>query len=965
MGVLPCPEVPPGPHRDLVEGLHHLHHEAGWPSLRALARATGVSHTTVSKIMSSPALPSWGALELLVEAMNGDSAYFRQLWLDCSAPDGSGPSPTALIAGRGAELAAVRRHLGVGSGLLVITGEAGMGKTTILQAATAQPGPAIVIGHCFPLSANTPFMPLADALWSLHEADGGQRLRAALAECAPYVTGELARLLPELNPAARLRPAAEWTRHQLFGALGSLLRAMADRERIALIIEDVHWADANTLDFLEHLTGHGGQMPIAATWRLADPSTAAGNADWFNRVRRLPSVAEVVLVPLTKDATAEQLRQVASEMDTDVVYARSRGHPLFTAQLAAHGPGGELPGLLADLLDSRLGALDGNSWLVARALGVADRPLPIDVLTGAVGGNPEVTRTGLRALADRWLLMPHEAHSATLAHPLLAEAVRRRLLPGEGPEQHRVLAEVLGRVPGSAPAEVATHWQLAGDEAQELKWRVAAAHAAAERYDRAQEAEQWLRVLQSWPSEATGAASEAFPVSREGSYLAAIDALQASMQFDRAAELSDAAEDALRPTDDAVRAELLRYAAIFRGQREGTDVGRRLLDQALALYHDLPISEGLVRAYDWKQNLLRDVGEFDAAFEVARTAMEAALALGDPSLTRRSMGRLAWHVGVHGDLTEAYGLLDQAEVDLPTGTDPLGDVRRSVIETDLLIIRGAPVDDVVAAGSRGIAAAADLDLDNYDLMLVRFNTAWALVLAGRVATAAELVPPLDPPANVLDRWAVHLLSNVIEGLRGGIDTAAVRIQRLRQAMPGNWENDLELLVIAERIEAWLPAAMRQPHLLLTALEVHVGQAPPWLVAPGMVAAARAAADLGGSPGMAHQTYEQHHDLLLRSGLPTPGHRAEPYLGVHSAAWAAEMARLTNTASADQWVRVARGWDGLSRPHDAAYCRWRAAQCALRDGQGTLAASLLKRATWDAREHAPLSNAISSARSGTT
>ena len=81
MSALPRPDLPPGPHRELVDALHDLHHRAGWPSLRALAAATGVSHTTVSKVFSSPALPSWGTLELLVEAMDGDGARFHDLWV--------------------------------------------------------------------------------------------------------------------------------------------------------------------------------------------------------------------------------------------------------------------------------------------------------------------------------------------------------------------------------------------------------------------------------------------------------------------------------------------------------------------------------------------------------------------------------------------------------------------------------------------------------------------------------------------------------------------------------------------------------------------------------------------------------------------------------------------------------------------------------------------------------------------
>ena len=86
MGDLPRPELPPGPQRDLVNALHELHHRAGWPSLRTLARDAGCSHTTVSNIFSSPKLPAWGVLELLVEAMDGDTADFHELWLAAGQP---------------------------------------------------------------------------------------------------------------------------------------------------------------------------------------------------------------------------------------------------------------------------------------------------------------------------------------------------------------------------------------------------------------------------------------------------------------------------------------------------------------------------------------------------------------------------------------------------------------------------------------------------------------------------------------------------------------------------------------------------------------------------------------------------------------------------------------------------------------------------------------------------------------
>jgi hypothetical protein len=149
---LPRPDIPPGGRRDLVDALHELHHRAGWPSLRVLAREAGCSHTTVSAVFSSPRLPTWGVLEVLVAAMDGDLPRFRRLWLAASAPKAASAPADLLIAGRKSELALVRRHLEEGTGLLVIAGEAGMGKTHLVStASTLVAGSTFVAaGSCLP-----------------------------------------------------------------------------------------------------------------------------------------------------------------------------------------------------------------------------------------------------------------------------------------------------------------------------------------------------------------------------------------------------------------------------------------------------------------------------------------------------------------------------------------------------------------------------------------------------------------------------------------------------------------------------------------------------------------------------------------------------------------------------------------------------------------------------------------------
>ena len=502
MRPLPRPDLPPGPHRDLVDALHDLHHRGGWPSLRVLARDTGVSHTTVSKTFSAPTLPTWGTLELVVEALDGDTAEFHDLWLAASTPSDRQSPRTARIAGRKAELTAVRRHLETGTGLLLVTGEAGMGKTTLVEAAVLGADVFAATGHCLPLSTEVPLLPIADCLRSVHEADGGEWFGAAVATCPPYVASSLAALLPEAGSGAADASVGADDRQLLFTSVGAALRALVGIRPLAILLEDLHWADAATLDLLEHLLGRGSQAPVLGSWRTGDDTTPQSSHDWFTRVRRQHAATVLELGPLSVEETAEQLRLLGGDLQdrVDRIHTRSQGQPLFTEQLAAHlddVPG--LPGLLADLLDRRLDGLSETAWAVVRTLGVAERSLSPSLLGAATGLSPEELTTQQRTLQVRRLIGPAAGGAVQLHHPLLAEAVKRRLVVGEDTAAHRALAEALGTRPDAEAAEVAAHWRRAGEPEREIGWRITAARGAAALFDRRQEAEHWLRALEIWP----------------------------------------------------------------------------------------------------------------------------------------------------------------------------------------------------------------------------------------------------------------------------------------------------------------------------------------------------------------------------------------------------------------------------------------------------------------------------------
>jgi hypothetical protein len=290
-------------------------------------------------------------------------------------------------------------------------------------------------------------------------------------------------------------------------------------------------------------------------------------------------VDELVLQPLTRDGTVEQLALLAGHQPdpgwVDQIYRRAAGQPLFTEQLVAQsGDDQPLPDVLADLLDRRLDGLGEAAWSVARALGIADRPLTHVELRTVTTLTTAGLTTQLRDLDRRRLLAASPlGQGVLLRHPLLAEAVRRRLVAGEAPDVHRRLAIVLAASRDPSAAEVANHWLGAQSAESEFVWRIRAARAAADRFAAAQEADEWLRVLELWPD---GVQAGPDRVLKIEAYLACMDALVKAMRLERANELLDEAMVMLDALPASFVAELHRRASHYRGL---------LGDSAVGMYH--------------------------------------------------------------------------------------------------------------------------------------------------------------------------------------------------------------------------------------------------------------------------------------------------------------------------------------------------------------------------------------------
>lgn len=968
MGALPQPDIPPGAQRDLNDALHELHHQAGWPSLRVLAREAGCSHTTISSVFSAPRLPAWGVIEVLVEAMRGDVNHFRDLWLRAGSPADGPNAARPRIAGRRGELALVRRHLRSGTGLLLVVGEAGMGKSRLVStAASLESGSVFVTsGNCLPLSTEVPLLPIADALRAVHAVDEGRWFTDSLAGSAPFVVGSLRHLLPELGDADPDPHSADlWSRQRLFASVETTFTALAALRPLALLVEDLHWVDSATLDVLEHLLTRGTTVPVLGTWRLDDPATGPAQLEWYTRVRRVPNVEVLELAPLTRDETREQLSLLLSgPPDPDLVdrvHRRARGHPLFTDQLAGDPSGsGGMPRLLVDLLDKNLEGLTEEAWAVARTLGVADRPL----LDSQIGEVTQLTRDeltrGQRALAGRRLLAEAtEPDEVSLRHPLLAEAVRRHLVASEAADQHRRLALVLADGPDPAAAEIATHWQAAGEPTRELDWRIRAAREAEARMAPANAAEQWLRVLELWPPEEAAAGSP--PLRRWTAWAAASDALSESDQIlEREVGLLEAALEWAPTLWPEEAAELYARVGGIRSFH-GDPTGLGLVDKAIALYAQLPPSRGYLRALIERAGTLGERGRIEEAAADLAAGVEASVIIDDRLQGRRLRVMQAANDFLRGDRKGALARMTVLAAADPTTPDPIGDIYAAAELTDLLLIEGAGPDEVEAAGRHGLEAAGTWGIVSFAESILRFNVAEAAWRAGQVARAAAGIDSETQSPVSLDRWFLQLARVLLDALRGD-SGAADRLDDL-DLLPATAQAGS--VPYAALVELWC----RQPERALDRLTSHLERA---ISAEGprpdegtFALTARAAADVVASTtGTEHR---RRRDALTASleekrsaadDLPIDPYSAgDSARRARAATYAAEMARLTDRQSVDLWVIAAAEWDKLDRPHDAAYCRWRAAQVAFATGQATTAAALLRRAARQAREHVPLLEVI--------
>jgi DNA-binding CsgD family transcriptional regulator len=896
---------------------------------------------------------------------------------------------TVDLAGRVGELRAVSALLAgdpAGAAMLVV-GEAGVGKSRLVAAAAdsvARADVVVVSGWCLPLSEGVPFLPVMDLLGTVGKLNEARLLKDALAGCPAFVRAEVARLLPELEePTSQQWSGGSdegWRKQQLFESLRRLFEALAAEHKLAVVVEDVHWADTSTVELLDYLLapGHALSVPVVLTCRGEEPITSIVSG-WLDRLQRNPRVRRVDLAPLSEAETGEQIELLLGAPPTRALvadtYARSEGNAFFVEQLVAAGAvGRDLPAGLTSLLLSRTRQVTGICRHVLAVLAVAARPLDEATVVRLCQRSDSEVREALRdLLARRLLRRPDAAGRHQLRHALLGEAISGELLPGERAELHARVADTLaGWHDRSLAAQIAEHLAAAGRVEEELSWRVRAGRHADAVFASAEAARQWQRAVALCADAAITLSVEGMALS--DLYWAAEDALLLSGNQDAARELAEEALQRLAGADPASRADVLERAGEIRSL-SAPQQGLELLNQAIAIYERLPPSAGHVKALHAIYGILHNEGRLTEAAEATARAAVVAEHAGERAALLEILAVQAWDEMAAGEGEPAAERMRVLRQRLTDRDEPRVHVFLAVVHTDMLLKLGR-ITEVEAAGAAALQAAVIYGIEqSYEAAGLRANVCEALTELGAIDAAGYRIGRESSKTPNISSRPIYELRAILEMLRGNLDDAHQRWSDLHRLAPTRLGLQVENEAGEIELELWLglpDVAFGHAHSLLVRLAQanHGTLAGPLITFAGplLILAQRACADLAEQARVDHdadavnsahenadQLVELHHGLTPDPFTEGP---LRPTSIADHASWNAEWSRLRGASDPALWEQAANEWDALTRPHRAAYARWRQAEALLAQHNGrTNARVALQTAARQAAQHVPLSDAI--------
>jgi DNA-binding CsgD family transcriptional regulator/tetratricopeptide (TPR) repeat protein len=880
-------------------------------------------------------------------------------------------SPT--FVGRAEQLArfdqAVERAASGEPGALLVAGDSGVGKSRLVDECAERAraaGARVLTGDCVELGeGELPYAPIVAALRDLRRELGAD----AFGELAGAGQAELGRLLPEAGDAAAAAPDEEFAQARLFETLLALFGRLAEQTPLMLVIEDLHWADRATRDFLSFLlrSARRERLVLVATYRADELHRRHPLRPFLAEAERLDGVERIELRPFSRLELVAQLTGIlGSHPDArvaDALFERSGGNPFFAEELLAatgDGNGSGLPETLRDALMVRVEALPGGTQELLRVIAASGRSVTHGLLARVASSDGPALIEALReAVTHHVLVQRHGSEGYSFRHALMREAVYEDLLPGERGDLHVRLAEALSANPslsadGAGPAaELAWHWFQAHDLPRALAASIQAAGQAERMRAPADAARHLENAVDLWSQ---------VDVAEQTSGTTLVELLRRAARLtylagdvDRAAALGERVVQLVGDADPVAagmaRARQGRYLWTSGRHVEAAAEYAR----AVELMPAEPPSPERANVLASLAQVLMLRGDLAESLELAEQAIEIARAAGDRITEAHALNTKGVDIASLGDRATGIAHLREA-LEIEEGLGTTDNLQRTYTNLSDLLDQDGSVQEGLDFALEGVRLAREQGMTRGWAAFLLAEAANRARRLGRVEDAERLIgEALDAGATGLQGGFVHEVASRIALVSGSFEEAEAHYEDsrrlLRRAAGSMWLAPIYGSAVDLAARAGDIDGVRRT--VADARERMAGEDEYAFYARELyLPALRAEANVAeraraGRDADAEREAAEHARQLAdhMRGLAAEG--TQPQVVADVVRVDAEQARADGRPGAELWLRAAELNDAVGNRVDAAYCRLRQAEALLESGAD--ARDVLRAAHADAAE----------------
>ena len=504
--------------------------------------------------------------------------------------------------------------------LVLVAGEAGIGKTALLEAFAAQ---------------------RTDLRWLRGGCDGGFTPRP-LGPLFEIAMADGDGLLDQFRSGA--------DRNTLFAT--SLERLGTHGRPTAVVVEDVHWADEATLDWLGYLARRLTSLPtlVLLTYRDEDVSAESPLRSALAALATQRGTRRMNLPPLSPRAVAS-LAQASGRSDASAIHRLSSGNPFYVEELLSN-PSAHVPSTVSDVVAARMALLTDDARQLVWAAAVLGQPASAQAIAGVAGREP--------AHLDECLasggLVPSGGPGDPVRlfgfrHELARLAVETNVPAYRGTQLHAAAYAWFAQAPEPDHARLAHHADAAGLTDEALLHATRAAREAAALASTTEAVAQFTRAVRH-----AGAATDAERAElHEGLALA----LALMDRWEDSLQPRQAAVDFARASGDLERlCRNLRALAVTRWRLCDGEGYRDLVEEIFTMMRDAPLSAEKVLAYTYRAGVLSDLGLRAEGVAMEERCLAMSLELGSDEMYASSLQNLGWERINQG--LDGWGQMEEA-----------------------------------------------------------------------------------------------------------------------------------------------------------------------------------------------------------------------------------------------------------------------------------------------------------------